>query len=162
MAEDLLKTVQRRKKELALLEDEKKEKEKDLAETIPGQIQTHEEEIMERKTKIQALKLLGKECQGEVRGKLASDIKKKTRELLEVQGNHAKAVVDHQKLEEHKELLVTTRLRKKVSEEKSSASAPDSSGSQTRLRKKVSEEKSSASASDSSSDSQYTYYSVDD
>ena len=161
LVEDLSKNVRRRKKELALLEDAKVEKEQDIAETFPGQIQTHEEEIVESTTKIQALKLLWKDCQKEVHG-IAAEIKLKKTELLEVQGNHAKAVVDHQKLEEQKELLVTTHLLKKESEEKSSASASGSSDVTTHLQKKESEEKSSASASDSSSDSQYTYYSDDD
>ena len=128
LVEDLSKNVQRRKKELALLEDAKEGKEQDIAETFPGQIQTHEEEIVESTTKIQALKLLWKDCQKEVHG-IAAEIKLKRTELLEVQGNHAKAVVDHQKLEEQKELLVTTHLQKKESEEKSSASASDSSDS---------------------------------
>ena len=160
LVEDLSKNVQRRKKELALLEDAKEGKEQDIAETFPGQIQTHEEEIVESTTKIQALKLLWKDCQKEVHG-MAAEIKLKRTELLEVQGNHAKAVVDHQKLEEQKELLVTTHLQKKESEEKSSASASDSSDVTTHLQKKESEEKSSASASDSS-DSYETYYSDDD
>ena len=154
LADDLSKPVQRKTKELASLEDEKKAMDTEL-ETIPGKMQMHEEEIVERRTKILALRLRLKECQGKVEEK-ASDIKKKTKELLESKNNHAKAVVDDQKLEEHEKLLVTIRL-KKVSEETPSASASDSSDSQ------YSEEKPSASTPDSS-DKEYSYdeYSEED
>ena len=139
--ERLLVIVLRKRKELVSLEDDKKANDTELAETIPGQIRMQEEEILERETKIQALKLQKKECMAKVEGKMDA-IKKKRKDLLESTTTHAKAVVDNQKLEEHVEHLVTTRLQKKVSEEKPSSSS-----------RKVSEEKPSSS----SPDSEYTW-----
>ena len=124
LADDLSRPVQRKTKELASLEEEKKAMDTEI-ETIPGKMQMYEEEINERRTTILALKVRAKDFQKQVEEK-ASEIIKKKKELLELKNYHAKAVVDNQKLEEQKKLLEATHL-KKVSEETPSASASDSS-----------------------------------
>ena len=88
LGQDIAAIVQRNKKDLVQMQEEKKVKENQLSH-IDAQVQMLGDEVMERQTKIKALQLSRIECLTAIE-ESADAIKKKQNELLESSSLHAK------------------------------------------------------------------------
>ena len=98
LGEDLAAMGKRNKKDLSLMLEERKAKEKQL-DSVDAQIQAFEEEVTERQTKIKALQLSRTEWLAEIEEQ-AGAVEKKKNELLETTRLHAKYVKENQSVPE--------------------------------------------------------------